>query len=77
MKPTKKAKVKRAPKRGFYDREIIYKILDANFICQIAFVHENHPVIIPTIYGRDIDAIYIHGATVSRMLIELEMGQCH
>ena len=74
MKVTKKTKVKRAPKRGFYDRETVYKILDNHFICQIAFIHEGYPVIIPTIFGRDNDSLYIHGATVSRMLLELEKG---
>lgn len=74
MKATKKTKVKRAPKRGFYDRDTIYKILDNHFICQIAFVHGGYPVIIPTIFGRDQDNLYIHGATVSRMLLELEKG---
>ncbi len=74
MKPTKKTKVKRAPKRGFYESETIYKILDTHFICQIAFVHDGYPVIIPTIYGRNGDNIYIHGASVSRMLLNLEKG---
>lgn len=74
MNPSDKTKVKRTPKRGFYDKESIYKILDNNFICQIAFVHKGYPVIIPTIYGRSDDSIYIHGATVSRMLVELEKG---
>jgi nitroimidazol reductase NimA-like FMN-containing flavoprotein (pyridoxamine 5'-phosphate oxidase superfamily) len=74
MKPTNKTKVKRAPKRGFYDKEIVFKILDNNFICQVAFVYDGYPVIIPTIYGRDKEWIYIHGATVSRMLVELEKG---
>jgi nitroimidazol reductase NimA-like FMN-containing flavoprotein (pyridoxamine 5'-phosphate oxidase superfamily) len=74
MRSTKKTKVKRAPKRGFYDRETIYKILDNHFICQIAFIHEGYPVIIPTIFGREKENLYIHGATVSRMLLELEKG---
>ena len=74
MKPTKKTKVIRAPKRGFYESETIYKILDNQFICQIAFVHDAYPVIIPTIYGRNGDNIYIHGASVSRMLLNLEKG---
>ncbi|MDP3312719.1 pyridoxamine 5'-phosphate oxidase family protein [Lutibacter sp.] len=74
MKPSSKIKVKRIPKRGFYDKETIYPILDANFICQIAFMYEGYPVIIPTIYGRLGDSIYIHGATVSRMLVTLEKG---
>lgn len=74
MASTNKTKVKRAPKRGFYDSETIYTILDKNFICQIAFIHDGYPVIIPTIYGRIENHIYIHGATVSRMLVELEKG---
>ncbi len=74
MKPSNKTTIKRAPKRGFYDNDTIYKILDKNFICQIAFVHKGYPVIIPTIYGRSEDCLYIHGATVSRLLVELEKG---
>ena len=72
MKPTDKTKVKRAPKRGFYDKETVYSVLDDHFICQIAFVYKDYPVIIPTIFGRKDDVIYIHGASVSRMLVTLE-----
>ena len=71
---TDKTKVKRAPKRGFYVEETIFGILDKHFVCQIAFVHNSYPVIIPTIYGRKGKDLYIHGATVSRMLVELERG---
>ncbi len=73
-KPSNKIKVKRSPKRGFYDKETIYKILDKNFICQVAFVYEDYPVIIPTIYGHFQNYIYLHGAPVSRMLQTLEKG---
>ncbi len=69
-----KTKVKRIPKRGFYDKETIYRILDNDFVCQIAFVYNNYPVIIPTIYGRKDDSLYFHGASVSRMLLTLEKG---
>jgi hypothetical protein len=74
MKQTNRSKVKRAPKRGIYDTETIYEILDASQICHIAFNHQGHPVSIPTIFGRSGDKLYIHGATVSRMLQELEKG---
>jgi len=73
-KISNKIKVKRSPKRGFYDKETIYGILDQNFICQIAFVVDGYPVIIPTIYGRLNNYIYLHGAPVSRMLQTLEKG---
>lgn len=74
MGKSDKTKILRAPKRGFYDKKTIHRILDNNFVCQIAFVHNGYPVIIPTIYGRCDSHIYIHGATVSRMLVELEKG---
>ena len=71
---TERSKVKRIPKRGSYDSKTIYRILDNDFICQIGFVHNEHPIVIPTIYGRSGDALYFHGASVSRMLQSLEKG---
>jgi len=71
---TEKSKVRRIPKRGFYDKETIYRILDNDFVCQIGFVYNNYPVVIPTIYGRKDDTLYFHGASVSRMLKTLEKG---
>ena len=71
---TDKTKVKRIPKRGFYDKETIYRILDNDFVCQIGFVYNNYPVVIPTIYGRKDDTLYFHGASVSRMLQTMEKG---
>jgi len=71
---TDKTKVKRIPKRGFYDKETIFRILDNDFVCQIGFVYNNYPVVIPTIYGRKGDKLYFHGASVSRMLQTLEKG---
>jgi len=71
---TKKTKVKRIPKRGHYDFETIAQILDEDFICQVAFVHEGYPVVIPTIYGREGKYLYFHGASTSRMLVNMEQG---
>ena len=73
-KASDKIRVKRSPKRGFYNKKTIYGILDQNFIGQVAFVYDGYPVIIPTIYGRLKNYIYLHGAPVSRMLQTLEKG---
>lgn len=70
----RRSKIKRAPKRGHYDKKTIYSILDAGQICHVGFVHHHHPAVIPTIYGRKDDKLYIHGATVSRLIVELEKG---
>lgn len=74
MKISDRSKVKRAPKRGHYDKETIYKILDDGQICHVGFVHKGKPVVIPTIYGRTEHKVFIHGATVSRLIVELEKG---
>src|SRR5229473_1842244 len=41
--PTERTKVRRKPDRGSYDRELIYKILDEAFVCQVAFVVDGAP----------------------------------
>ena len=69
-----KTKVKRRPDRGHYDKETVYRILDRDFICQVGFVHDGYPVVIPTIYGREDNSLFFHGANVSRMLQTLEKG---
>ena len=67
-----KTKVKRAPKRGHYNAETIHTILDKDFICQVGFIYDGYPVVIPTIYGRKGNVIYFHGASVSRLLVTME-----
>jgi nitroimidazol reductase NimA-like FMN-containing flavoprotein (pyridoxamine 5'-phosphate oxidase superfamily) len=66
--------VKRLPKRGAYDHETVYSILDANLLCHVAFVQEDQPYIIPTLYAREEDTLYLHGASTSRMLAHAESG---
>ncbi len=67
-------KVKRVPDRGHYDKKTVFKILDAGKICHASFVVDGQPFVIPTIYGRDGDCLYLHGATSSRLIKELEKG---
>lgn len=73
-KISERNKVKRVPKRAHYDKAAVYKILDAAFVCHVGFVVEQQPFVIPTAYGRDGNTIYIHGATKSRMLVNVEKG---
>ena len=69
-----KNKVKRIPKRGHYDEATIYEILDAGFLCHMGFTHHDQPFVIPTSYGREGNKIYLHGATTSRMMVNMEKG---
>jgi nitroimidazol reductase NimA-like FMN-containing flavoprotein (pyridoxamine 5'-phosphate oxidase superfamily) len=67
-------RVKRLPKRGDYDRETIYSIVDAAPICHVGFVQDGRPFVIPTIHARDGDTILFHGSTASRMQKHLAGG---
>jgi uncharacterized protein len=66
--PTPRTQVRRLPKRGVYDRGQIHSILDAGFVCHVGFVAEEQVFVIPTLYGRDGDTLYLHGSAASRML---------
>jgi nitroimidazol reductase NimA-like FMN-containing flavoprotein (pyridoxamine 5'-phosphate oxidase superfamily) len=71
---TERTTLKRLPKRGVYDREIVYGILDEGFICHVGFSVDGQPFVIPTGYARVDDQLYIHGSQVSRMLRTLSEG---
>ena len=72
--PTERTQVKRLPKRGKYDRETVYSILDAGFVCHVGFCVDGQPYVIPTNYGRSGDTVYLHGSAASRMLLTLSQG---
>ena len=72
--PTDRTQVKRLPKRGVYDKEQVHAILDEGFLCHVGFVADGQPYVIPTLYVRDGDRIYIHGSAASRMLRTLDEG---
>lgn len=71
---TDRTKLKRLPKRGHFDRETVYSILDEGFICHVGFVMDGQPFVIPTGYARAGDKLYVHGSQASRMLRNLASG---
>ena len=71
---TERTTLKRLPKRGAYDRQLVYGILDEGFICHVGFTVEGQPFVIPTGYARVDEQLFIHGSQVSRMLRTLSSG---
>ncbi len=71
LQPTNKTKLRRLPKRGHYEREIIYEILDEAFICHVGFIVNEQPFVIPTGFARNGDRLLIHGSAASRMMRSL------
>ncbi len=66
--------VHRIPKRAHYDRETVHAILDAAFIASVAFCQDGQPFIIPMLYGRQDEVIYLHTSTKSRFYREMAQG---
>lgn len=69
-----RTRVRRLPKRGVYERGTIAAILDEGVVGHIGFVHDGQPAVIPTLYARVEDLVYIHGSAASRMLRTLTGG---
>ena len=74
MTATERTRVRRLPQRGAYDAATIYGILDAAFLAHVGFVTDGQPFVIPTLYGRKHDTLYLHGSPASRMLREGDKG---
>ncbi len=72
--PTPRTRLVREPDRAVYDREAAYHILDEGFLCQVGFVVDGQPFVIPTSYGRNDANLYIHGSAASRMLRQMKDG---
>jgi nitroimidazol reductase NimA-like FMN-containing flavoprotein (pyridoxamine 5'-phosphate oxidase superfamily) len=73
--PSDRARVRRHPERGAYDRATIDAILDEALICHLAWVTpDGEPRVIPTIHVRIDDTIYVHGSQASRTLRALRAG---
>jgi hypothetical protein len=66
--------VKRAPERGVYERDAIYKIVDEALYCHVGFVEDGQPFVIPSIHARDGDDLLLHGASSSRLIRHIQAG---
>lgn len=76
---TEKTTITRLPKRGSYDQQTIYDILDEALYCTIAFVKDDQPFQIPTGFCRIDNKIYIHGSVGSfymREIVEKNLSVC-
>jgi nitroimidazol reductase NimA-like FMN-containing flavoprotein (pyridoxamine 5'-phosphate oxidase superfamily) len=66
--PTGRTVPTRSPERAAYDKELVHSILDEGYVCHLGFVRDGAPVVLPTLYGRVGERLYVHGSTGSRPL---------
>jgi nitroimidazol reductase NimA-like FMN-containing flavoprotein (pyridoxamine 5'-phosphate oxidase superfamily) len=65
-------KVRQLRDKARYDRATVHAILDAGLVAHVAFVQEGAPVVVPMIYGRVDETLYLHGARKARVIRLLE-----
>jgi nitroimidazol reductase NimA-like FMN-containing flavoprotein (pyridoxamine 5'-phosphate oxidase superfamily) len=74
FKPTERSRLRIEKKRGAYDSETIYGILDAAILCHVGYVIDKQPYVTPTTFWREGDWLYWHGSSASRALTVQSRG---
>lgn len=69
---TTKNKTRQLRDKAVYDREVVHAILDAGLVAHVAMNQDGGPVVVPMIYGRSGETIYLHGARKARVVRVLE-----
>ena len=71
---TDRTKVRRHAGRGRYDRGTVDAILDEGLVAHVGIVSDGQPYVIPVLYARCGERIYLHGSPLSRLVRRLGEG---
>jgi uncharacterized protein len=74
MNQTKRSELRRMAARGSHEWTTISRILDVGFLAHVGFSVDDQPFVIPTLYGRSGEKLFLHGSAASRMLKKLGTG---
>ena len=74
MSTALRSTIKRHPERGSHDTDAVHAVLDAAPMGHLGFVVDGQPFVIPMLYGRIDEAIYLHGSVASRLLRTMAGG---
>lgn len=69
---SKQNKVRQLRKKAAYDKETVHKILDSALLASVGFVQDGQPVVVPMLYGREGEVVFLHGARKARVIRLLE-----
>jgi nitroimidazol reductase NimA-like FMN-containing flavoprotein (pyridoxamine 5'-phosphate oxidase superfamily) len=64
--------VRQLREKASYDRSTVHAVLDAGLVAAVAFIQDGAPVVVPMLYGRDGETLYLHGARKARVIRLLE-----
>ncbi|HWW53507.1 MAG TPA: pyridoxamine 5'-phosphate oxidase family protein, partial [Acidimicrobiales bacterium] len=66
--------VRRLPARASYDRIIVHGILDEGLVAHVGLTTERGPLVIPMMYVRVDERVYIHGSAANHLLRTASSG---
>ncbi|HSG96534.1 MAG TPA: pyridoxamine 5'-phosphate oxidase family protein [Woeseiaceae bacterium] len=69
---SRRNEVRQLREKGHYDRDTVHAILDAGFVAHVAVIQDGDPVVVPMLYGRDGETLFLHGARKARIIRMLE-----
>ena len=69
---SKQNKVRQLREKAAYDKPTVHGILDSALIASVGFIQDGQPVVVPMLYGRDGETVYLHGARKARVIRLLE-----
>ena len=69
---SKRNKVRQLREKAAYDKETVHGILDSGLLAHVAFVQDGAPVVVPMLYGREDETLFLHGARKARVIRLLE-----
>ena len=69
---SKRNKVRQLREKAAYDKKTVHEILDSALLASVGFVQDGQPVVVPMLYGREDEIVYLHGARKARVIRLLE-----
>ena len=74
FQPTPRTTAKRLAKRAAYDKDIVHAILDDAYLAHVGFAADGQPFVLPMVYGRRRDQLFLHGSAGGRQMRALASG---
>ena len=71
---TDRNRVRQIREYARYDSDSVHEVLDAGLFGHVGFVQDGQPLVIPMLYAREGEVVYLHGARKARIVKLLASG---
>ena len=61
-------KVRQLQDKAVYERDVVHATLDSALVASVGFVEDGRAVVVPMIYGREAETLFLHGARKARVI---------